>query len=385
MAEHDILLISSYILEKFPFLRSVSQRLVIDLYDPFVLENLYYYQKEPQSIQQNLNSHSVLLTNQLARLGDFFVCGNDRQRDYWLGVLTANGRTNPAVFSRDDTLLSLIDVVGMGIPARPPQSAQAGSLIRGQHPLIPANARIVLWGGGIWDWLDPLTLVRAWPAVLEKHPEARLIFLGTRHPNPLVPLHGMVNRTEQLAADIGEKDRSIIFIDWLSYADRETLLTEADVGVLLHPVHIETRFSIRTRVLDYLWARLPVLITCGDVTSEWVEQHNIGQVIPPHDEAAAAEALCTLLAQPKAAYTANFDALHARYRWSRVVQPLLEYCLHGTPAPDQPRRTGSAGKNLSSTLPWHWRFSRAWFILRHEGLSPLLHRLGRYIQWRILR
>jgi GT2 family glycosyltransferase len=381
--ENDILLISSYILEKFPFLRSVSQRLVIDLYDPFVLENLYYYQKEPRAVQENLNSHSVQLTNQLARLGDFFICGNERQRDYWLGVLTANGRTNPAVFSQDDSLRSLIDVVGMGIPSQPPQTRP---LLRGQHPQIPLEARIVLWGGGIWDWLDPLTLVRAWPAVLARHQQARLIFLGTRHPNPLVPAHAMANRTQQLAAEIGEKDRTILFFDWTSYADREALLAEADIGVMLHPLHIETRFAIRTRMLDYLWARLPVLITCGDVTSEWVQQHGIGQVIPPFDEAAAAGALGDLLDQPKSAMAANYDALHELYRWPRVVQPLLEYCLHGTAAPDHPRRRGdSNATDMPSRLPWHWRFSRAWYILRHEGLSALLHRLGRYIQWRILR
>jgi hypothetical protein len=122
------------------------------------------------------------------------------------------------------------------------------------------------------------------------------------------------------------------------------------------------------------------------VTSTWVQEHGIGRVIPPFDAAAAAEALCALLDQPKAAFTANFDALYALYRWPRVVQPLRDYCLHGTPAPDQPRSKNAKGNKLhSSRLPVGWRFSRAWFILRHEGISPLLHRLGRYIQWRILR
>ena len=195
----------------------------------------------------------------------------------------------------------------------------------------------------------------------------------------------MVSRAQQLAAEIGELDRTILFIDWLSYADRETLLAEADIGVLLHPLHIETRFSIRTRMLDYLWARLPVLITRGDVTSDWVQEHAIGRVIPPFDPAAAAGALCALLDQPKAAFTAKFDALHALYRWRRVVQPLLAYCLHGTPAPDGPRSHHAETDQPNTRLPFGWRFSRAWFILRHEGVSPLLHRLGRYIQWRILR
>mgnify|MGYP001070898793 CR=1 FL=1 len=348
-----------------------------------MLENLHYYQGEPPEIQESLNRQSVESMNRLIQAGDFFICGNERQRDYWLGVLTANGRANPAVFSQDDTLRSLIDVVGMGIPSHPPNTRP---LLRGQHLLIPPEARIVLWGGGIWDWLDPLTLVRAWPAVLARHPQARLIFLGTRHPNPLVPTHAMAHRTEQLAVETGEKDRSILFFDWLSYADREALLSEADIGVSLHPVHIETRFSIRTRILDYIWARLPVLITDGDVTSEWVEQYNIGRVIPPFDITAAAQALCDLLEQPKGTMTANFSALHELKQWSRIVQPLLAYCLNGTPAPDQPRqRAESTHNNIPYRLPWHWRFSRAWFILRREGLSALLHRLGRYIQWRILR
>ena len=380
--ENDILLISAYLVDKFPFLGTLAQRLVVDLYDPFVLENLYYYKDEPRAVQDTLNHHSVQLTNQLARLGDFFICGNERQRDYWLGVLTANGRTNPAVFAQDDSLRSLIDVVGVGIPCQPPL---ARPLLRGQHPLIPQEARVVLWGGGIWDWLDPLTLVRAWPAVLARHPQARLVFLGTRHPNALVPLHIMAHRAEQLAAEIGEKDRTILFFDWLSYTDREALLAEADIAALLHPLHIETRFSIRTRVLDALWARLPILITAGDVTSEWVEQHGIGRVIPPFDEAAAAQALGDLLDQPKGALDSNFDRLHEIYQWPKIVQPLRQYCLHGAPAADQPRRASAKGSSLQAKLPWYWRFSRAWFILRREGLKALLQRLGRYIQWRILR
>ena len=380
--ESDILLISAYLVDKFPFLGTLAQRLVVDLYDPFVLENLYYYKDEPRAVQDTLNQHSIQLTNQLARLGDYFICANERQRDYWLGVLTANGRTNPAVFAQDDSLRSLIDVVGVGIPCQPPQ---ARPLLRGQHPSIPQDARIVLWGGGIWDWLDPLTLVRAWPAVLARHPQARLVFLGTRHPNALVPPHAMASRAEELAAEIGEKERTILFFDWLSYADREALLAEADIAVLLHPLHIETRFSLRTRVLDALWARLPILITAGDVTSEWVEQHGIGRVIPPFDEAAATQALGELLDQPKGALDSNFDSLHEIYQWPQVVQPLRQYCLHGAPAADQPRRTGTTGSSLQAKLPWYWRFSRAWFILRREGLKALLHRLGRYIQWRVLR
>ena len=269
----DVAVVSGYMVDKFPFLQQTHTRLVVDLYDPFVLENLHYHVNESQADQDMLNQRAVDVTNRLARLGDFFICGSERQRDLWMGVLTANGRINPRTFTQDHELRSLIDVVGIGFPHR---ELRHRPMLRGVHPAFSQESRIVLWGGGIWDWLDPLTLVRAWPKVLLRHPEARLVFLGTRHPNPAVPHHRMADQTVALAVEIGEKDRTVFFYEWVPYEERESLLYESDIGVALHPPHVETRYSIRTRVLDYLWARLPVLVSDGDVTSDWIRQYGVG-------------------------------------------------------------------------------------------------------------
>ncbi|RPI24111.1 MAG: glycosyltransferase, partial [Chloroflexota bacterium] len=374
----DIALVSGYMVQKFPSLSSTQKRLVVDLYDPFVLENLHYYLDEPIENQDTLNTQAVDITNLLARLGDYFICGNERQRDYWMGLLTANGRVNPRSFIHDNTLRSLIDVVGIGFPNREPHHRP---LVRGVHALVPQDARIILWGGGIWNWLDPLTLVKAWPQVISQHPEARLVFLGTRHPNPLVPKHEMAAKAESLAAEIGEKDRSILFFEWLSYEDREALLCEADAGVTLHPIHAETRYSLRTRVLDYLWARLPVLITDGDITSEWIRQYDLGEVVPPFDVEAVAHGLNAILDQPKAAWAPRFAPLHASLTWSQAVRPLLAYCLNGGIAPDRPKRQP---KPVAPVIPVSG-LARARYILRTQGPRVLAHRLWRYFQWRMSR
>jgi GT2 family glycosyltransferase len=376
----DVVLVSGYMAEKFPFLAYTRARLVVDLYDPFVLENLHYYLREPIEAQEQLNERAVAITNRLAEIGDFYICGNERQRDYWMGVLTANGRANPRNFLNDPTLYKLIDIVGIGFPSREPHSKP---LLHGFHPQLPPEARIVLWGGGIWNWLDPLTLIQAWPEVLAGHPDARLVFLGTRHPNPLVPRHEMAEKAERLATEIGEKDRSILFFEWLSYEDREALLCESDVGVTLHPIHVETRYSLRTRVLDYLWARLPVLITDGDVTSEWVREYGIGAVVPPFDARAVARALGDLLDKPKAAWAPAFEPLRASLEWSQVVQPLLRYCLEGDLAPDRLHR--EAPTPPPSPESTAGRLARARTIWRTEGARVLLHRAWRYLQWRLSR
>jgi GT2 family glycosyltransferase len=375
----EIALISGYMVEKFPFLENTTTRLVVDMYNPFVLENLHYYLQEPLENQNALNAHAVRITNQLAKIGDYFICGNERQRDYWLGVLTANGRTNPQNFMHDPTLTRLIDIVSIGFSNRPPRPGQG---LAGVHPAIPSGSRIVLWGGGVWNWLDPLTLIQAWPDVAARYPEARLVFLGTRHPNPLVPQHEMAQKAIKLAEEIGEKDKSIVFIEWVSYEEREALLCEAEVGVTLHPIHVETRFSLRTRVLDCFWADLPVLITEGDITSEWIQQYGLGEVVPPHDPRAVTQALLRILARPKAEWKPAFAPLKTQMTWQAVVEPLRRYCLEGGYAPDRTAR-GATGQPLHQPSTLRWAISRLFFLLRTEGWRTMLHRGWRFIQWKL--
>lgn len=375
----DVILASPFILNKFPFLLQSTPRLVVDLYDPFLFENLHYYLNEPGELQSELNRQAVDLVNRSARAGDFFICGSQRQRDLWIGVLTANGRVNPANFSHDPSLKSLIEVVGVGFPGRQPNHSP---VLIGVHPAFPEGTRIVLWGGGVWDWLDPLTLVRAWPQVFKQHPEARLVFLGTRHPNPLVPRHVKAGQAEKLAEELGEKDKSVFFFDWLPYEQREALLCESSVGVTLHPEHVETRFAIRTRMFDYFWTGLPVLVSDGDVTSEWVRQYSLGRVVPPCDEKAAAAALVDLLDRPKSEWAAFFEPLREVFEWSRVVEPLRRYCLQGEAAPDRAAARQPAAQPGKSSA-WKSRLARARYIFRTEGPAVLLHRSWRFIQWRL--
>ena len=132
--KNDVALISGYLIKKFPFIETTRSRLVVDLYDPLVLENLHYYQQESMKNQEILHRQTVNLSNTLARIGDFFICGNERQRDYWLGLLTANHRINPLTFNQDPSLRRLIDIVGIGHP-RP--GAGTPTLSQGNPSLDP--------------------------------------------------------------------------------------------------------------------------------------------------------------------------------------------------------------------------------------------------------
>ena len=348
------------------------------MHNPFIFENLHHHLDEALQDQETLNTQAVEITNQLAKIGDFYVCGNERQRDLWMGFLASNRRVNPNTFGEDQSLRNLIDVVGMGFPEQPPQP---GVILKGVHPQIPEDSQVVLWGGGLWNWLDPLSLIEAWPLVLKSLPKARLVFTGKRHPNPQVPAHKMVERAIALAGEVGEIDRSILFVEWLPYEEREKALCEASIGVVLHPLHVETRYSIRTRVLDYIWADLPILITEGDVISEWVEENQLGKVVPPFDPESIAKAIIDLLKTDKDSWRMNFAPLKEDLQWSKVIEPLRNYCLEGDHAPDWKLHR----KLTMSPPPIGFRrfyLRRAWKIYRAEGFRAMLRRVWTRIQLR---
>ena len=132
-------------------------------------------------------------------------------------------------------------------------------------PGIGADDKILLWPGGIWNWFDPLTVIRAVHELSRRRDDVRLYFLGVKHPNPEVPDMAMAAEAVALADELGLRDRVVFFnFGWVPYAERGRYLLDADVAVSAHFDDIETRFAFRTRLLDCLWAGLPVVTTRGD-------------------------------------------------------------------------------------------------------------------------
>lgn len=380
---HDYSLITGYMVNQFPFLRSVKTPLIIDLYDPFFFENLYYYTDLPIEQQLLLNSQSVDTANKLAKIGSFFICGNERQRDLWLGLLVANQRANPYNFLEDDTLKNLIDVVGVGMPDVPPLS---GCFLRNNYPGFNEKSKIVLWGGGIWNWLDPITLIKAWPPVISKFPEAKLVFLGTKHPNPLVPKHKIVDKAIELAREIGEIDKSIIFIEWVDYDKRQFLLSEADVGVTLHYSSIETRYSIRTRIMDYFWAGLPVLVTIGDITSEWVQKYEVGAVVNPQNVEEVTNKLIDLLGTRKENFKSAFEKIRQDLEWSKQVEPLKRYCVEHERAADYNLiHKNNENQKIVIVPEPKSKFREALLIYATEGWKPMWSKITFHLHWLLFR
>lgn len=336
----DIIIFQGFLLEGATWLIDSNKIIVVDIYDPMHLEQLEQAKDLGEAGRMATIAAVTNALNTQLRRGDYFLCASTKQRDFWLGQLAGVGRINSLVYDEDPSLDSLITIVPFGIQDDPPVQNKHG--IKGTVPGIGPDDKVIVWGGGIYNWFDPLTLIRAVGILSERHPEVRLFFMGTKHPNPDVAEMRVAWEAQQLADELGLTDRIVFFNEgWVPYNERADLLLDADVGVSTHFHHIETAFSFRTRILDYLWSSLPVVATRGDTFGELIAERGLGVAVPPEDVDALVDALEQMLYDEAAReqVIANVREVAANYRWSTVLAPLVEFCRAPRRAPDLVQRT----------------------------------------------
>ncbi|MFN8125119.1 MAG: hypothetical protein U0R64_01215 [Candidatus Nanopelagicales bacterium] len=320
----DVLMIQPQRVDVAAGLHRGTARIVYDLYVPYFVEypaSVLAARGSGRTARKLIErNHREVAT--AVSCGDGFLVASDRQRDFLWGALGQAGRLQypPAAHAE----AARVAVVPFGLPdADPPR--QATGRLRGQ--LVPADAVIALWAGGVWNWFDPLTVVRAVAAARVSDPRVHLVFLGSGHPS--ADFQGQDAATAALAApEVGAllEDGGLVFVDeWVPYEDRGAYLTEADLGVCAFFDSPETRMSFRTRLLDHLWAGLPTLTTQGGVLSDRMVAAGAAVELPPGDVDAWRDMLVALADDRarRGAMAASATALAPDYRWSRVAEPLV--------------------------------------------------------------
>ena len=351
----DVVIFQGLILSIHPWLKKSSKVLVADLYDPFHLEVLEQEKDKSDAIRLRTSEDTVHALNIQLLRGDYFMCASAKQRDLWIGQLAGVGRVNPATYDLDETLDKLISVVPFGIAEEPP--VRTAPAIKGVVPGISETDSVILWGGGIYNWFDPLTLIRAVDRLRHRRPDVRLYFLGIKHPNPDVPEMRMSVQTRELSDQLGLTDTFVFFNEgWVAYEQRQNYLLDADIGVSCHLDHVETAYSFRTRILDYIWASLPVVTTQGDTFGDLVSSLGLGVAVPPQDVEALEEALFRLLDDQEFAVQCRkrVAELAPRYTWANVLAPLADFCRAPRRAPDLIDEFGETllGEASSFTAPY---------------------------------
>ncbi|MCX7013566.1 MAG: glycosyltransferase [Candidatus Sumerlaeota bacterium] len=313
---------------------------VFDLYDPFFLQIL----AGAANVGLPADPHAPHVRRRMALLlkrGDFFLCASPQQRQLWLGALFALGRLDKG--QRTTATTGTIGTIGMkgmaahrlpeelvgvcpfGHDGSAPRAAERA--LKGVRPGIGAGDRVILWNGGVWNWFDPLTLIRAMTELAREGPDIKLVFMAVRYPDSGFTGYEMVEKARALARDLGVADRNVFFHEeWVPFDERAAWLLDADLAAATAPEGAENTFAFRTRLVDAVWAGVPILCTRGGFMGDFVERNEVGLTVPGGDPAALKAAILRALEpEAQARFRANLAGCRHELQWDNCLKPLGEF------------------------------------------------------------
>jgi len=307
-SESDVAVVQGHVVNDL-FAHMKPLPVVVDLYDPFIVENLHYFNERGAEVFTH--DHATLVSSLLK--GDLFLCASEAQRLFYLGMMLAVGRVNPIAFDNDPHLDSLIRIAPFGVaPGR-------------ALPSRASTAPEILFGG-IYDWYDPILAMEAVAIARVKIPLLKLTF--NTHPNPELTPQG---RTAEAIKHARRKEYDFVrFEPWVAYDDRASFFDRFTIALMTFPQSIETDLAMRTRIYDYLWAGLPIITSSAPGTDELLERYRCGSIIRRDDPEAFASEIVSVLTD-RERYEAMMNGTRSfviHHQWERTLRPLVEFCAN---------------------------------------------------------
>ncbi|HET7707694.1 MAG TPA: glycosyltransferase [Thermoanaerobaculia bacterium] len=274
-----------------------AQHVAFDMFDPTVLELRELYGSAP-SLRQRV--HLAAEWSRLCyalEMADLLICASPQQKKFYAQLQSSDAPWIEVPFG--------VDLAETRACEKPKDN-------------------VVIWGGGVWAWLDPQTAIEAVHRVNASGVRCKLLFLGRARPNRDLIDRRRDDRFEQLL-DASGPDVSAN-PEWVPYRERLSWLRSGKVAIMLHRPTPEAEYSIRTRLFDAIAAGVPVVATEKGFAADLVAREGLGIVVPPGDVAAVTAALRRLLTDDvfHASCVQSLERLRPRYSWEVVARPLVE-------------------------------------------------------------
>ena len=135
-----------------------------------------------------------------------------------------------------------------------------------------------------------------------------------------------LDQLRQYAADlrIGE---NVTLVEWLPRLEAERLMTEADIGLVPHVKSAHTDATVPHKLFQYMWRRLPVVVSDCAPLQRIVEETGCGWVYVSGNSDNLARCLKSIAenpAQAAAMGNAGHDAVASKYNWDNAGRELLD-------------------------------------------------------------
>jgi hypothetical protein len=287
-----------------------------------------------QKKQNDLHQYIINSYNLSLLTSDKIFCRDEQVKKLIMGSLISLGRINLENYKIDKKLNRLIEVAAFGIDSNSPK--HNNDIYRGKFKNIDKNDFLLIWNGGIWNWNDGQTLIKAMNVLKGK--KIKLIFQGFRHPQKNIHLSSEAEKTINLTKKLGILDKNVFFMDkWVPFEERGNFLTEADLGIITSPNIPEANLFLKTRIYDYLWAKLPIILNDSEAFAEIIKKNELGLVAKTGNYLDLAEKILNLKNDKKlySQIKNNIENFKKQISWNKTLTPLKNYLKNPTALTDK--------------------------------------------------
>jgi len=217
-------------------------------------------------------------------IGDFLMTAGHREKYYLLGLLAASKKLTHGTHNQNNPL---IHVIPMTPPPIPPKL---------QEKIIDKKPEelILLVAGAFLPWYDYTTFFEALEILCKRgKTNFKVIFMGG---NPRDPKFEKTVRKMTETSTLQEK---LIYTGLVPFKQRANYYLSSDVAINIPSTTIEDELSVRTRIVDYMWAQLPIITPAKDEYSQVAVNNGAGFIYEAGNPSSLAQTIETIMTKPE--------------------------------------------------------------------------------------
>ena len=298
-----------------------DQQLILDGYVPIHIEMSARNSDNLDREYDAFNFENKIWTKALRR-GDILLCANEAQKKFYTGVMAQVGRINPITYGDED----LIQIVPYGIYREKAvaKNDPVSKLVKNK------KAFKLLWFGGIYPWFDLTNLLEAVKNANKTTPIG-LIMVGVKNPFNQHP--DFIKRYEEVMDYIknNNMDEIVHITDWVKFEDRAEWYLGSDAVVLINNIGMENTLAWRTRLVDYVWADLPIVTNGGDPMSDILEANKAVYILPDLDAKTIEKEIIKISKDKETLkqVSTNLSKVRRLFYWDKVTENLSKLISKG--------------------------------------------------------
>ncbi len=308
---------------------------------------------------------------------DAIMCASQSQKNYYTGFLAGSGNLTPKSYTGHPIILTPFGINSLEISKKQIKSDK--------------SAFKILWYGGFYPWFDTelfrqtVLELNAMLKVGSESKKLEVVVLGAV--NPFVTEPSFLAHTNAQLESLNEMS-FVSFVDWVPYAERGKLISQADLAISFNPEGPENDISWRTRYLDFITFGVPLFTNTLDPLSKLIIEYGVGYYTQSLNPKFLASELYKLVQVQDNSKTKEngFAALQEILLWKKCISELAEYIEDNSGkiitrknllVPEVSITVENSQTKISRL---HLLFKIFLSVLRKEGFKAAIWRLNHFLR-----